>query len=83
MKQLMILGALMGFAIGIGFGLIQGASWSTVILRASIAMYIAGMLMRWWGQVWVKCLQNANHERASRRTTSVKMKSAAPASAKS
>ena len=68
MKLLVIFGGLMGFSIGFGFSLIQGASWPSVLLRASIATYVAGSLMRWWGNVWLQSLQQANQERATRRT---------------
>ncbi len=58
----------MGFSIGIGLGLIHGTTWPSVILRASIGAYLAGLLMRWWGQVWIKSLQQAHHERRAART---------------
>lgn len=63
MKLLMILGGLVGFVIGITFGIAQESPWPSVIWRASIGAYIAGMLMRWWGRVWVRGLQEAHHER--------------------
>ena len=63
MKLLMILGGLVGFVIGITFGIAQESPWPSVIWRASIGAYLAGMLMRWWGRVWVRGLQEAHHER--------------------
>jgi hypothetical protein len=63
MKLLMILGGLVGFVIGITFGIAQESPWPSVIWRASIGAYVAGMLMRWWGRVWVRGLQAAHHER--------------------
>ena len=79
MKLLMIIGGLMGFSIGVGLSLIHGNSWPSVILRASIATCIAGFLMRWWGQVWMKSLKQALIERA--RAAKPKPKSM-PATAK-
>ena len=63
MKLLMILGGLVGFVIGITFGIAQESPWPSVIWRASIGAYVAGMLMRWWGRVWVRGLQAAHDER--------------------
>ena len=70
MKLLMILGGLIGFLIGISFGLVQESSWPSVFWRASIAAYASGFLMRWWGKVWVQGLQAAYQER---RAAQVKM----------
>ena len=55
--------ATVGFAIGITFGIAYESPWPSVIWRASIGAYIAGMLMRWWGRVWVRGLQEAHHAR--------------------
>ena len=63
MKLLMILGGLIGFLIGISFGLVQESSWPSVFWRASIAAYASGFLMRWWGRVWVQGLLAAHQER--------------------
>ena len=62
MKLLMLLGGLLGFSIGIAFGMIQGSSWSSVLLRASVSAYLAGVLMRWWGRVWLRSLHQAHTE---------------------
>jgi uncharacterized membrane protein len=67
MKSLMLLGALVGFAIGARFSLIQGTSWPTLLVRATIAMYLAGMLARWWGNVWMRSLQQSWKEQAAQR----------------
>ncbi|MBI3416257.1 MAG: hypothetical protein HY043_13265 [Verrucomicrobia bacterium] len=63
MKLLMILGGLIGFLIGITFGLVQESSWPSIFWRASIAAYASGVLMRWWGRAWVQGLQAAHRER--------------------
>jgi hypothetical protein len=64
MKKFMITGGLAGFAIGIVFGLVQQSSWPSVIWRASVAALGAGLLMRWWGGIWCRSLQQAYQEHA-------------------
>ena len=59
MRPLMIIGGLLGFAIGLAFGLFQDAEWPTVIWRASVAAFACGILFRWWGNVWIQSLQDA------------------------
>ena len=61
----MILGGLIGFLIGICFGIAQGSAWPKVLWRASVAALLAGLLLRWWGQVWIKGLRQAQSERQS------------------
>ena len=59
----MILGGLIGFLIGLSFGIAQGSAWPAVIWRASVATFLAGVVLRWWGGVWTKSLQQAQRER--------------------
>ncbi len=61
----MILGGLIGFLIGISFGLAQGSAWPAVIWRASIATVLSGILLRWWARIWMQSLRNAQRERLS------------------
>jgi hypothetical protein len=63
MKVWMILGGLIGFLIGITFGLAQGSAWPAVLWRSAAAALIAGMLLRWWGRMWVRSLQQAQREK--------------------
>ena len=63
MKLLLLIGGLMGFLIGIGFGLIHEKSLPSALLHACVTMYVAGLLMRWWGRVWMKNLAQAHRER--------------------
>jgi hypothetical protein len=65
MKKVMIAGGLLGFLIGVTFGLVQGSSWPSILWRASVATAVAGMLMRWWGNFLVASLQAAHAERLS------------------
>jgi hypothetical protein len=63
MKKLMITGGLLGFVIGISFGLLQHSGWPSILWRASVAAFGSGVLMRWWGRIWVRSLQQAYQER--------------------
>ena len=59
MKKLMIMGGLLGFLIGIVFGLLQGVGWPALFWRASVGTFTAGMLLRWWGRLWIRSLQES------------------------
>lgn len=63
MKKLMIAGALVGFVIGVLFGLSQGSSWPDILWRSSIACFAASLLFRWWGRVWLQALRQARTEK--------------------
>ena len=60
MKKLMMMGGLIGFLIGIVFGFFQGVTWPALFLRASLTALASGLLLRWWGGVWVRSLQERN-----------------------
>lgn len=59
----MTLGGFIGFLIGIFFGLAQGSAWPAVIWRASVAMLLGGVVLRWWAGVWTRSLRDAHRER--------------------
>ena len=63
MKKLMIAGALIGFLTGILFGLSQGTSWPDILWRSSVACFVASLLFRWWGRVWLQALRQAQAEK--------------------
>jgi membrane associated rhomboid family serine protease len=63
MKLIMVFGGLIGFAIGVGFSWAQGSPWPSVVWRAAIAALLAGLLLRWWGRLWIQCLQQSHRER--------------------
>jgi hypothetical protein len=75
MKSLMILGALIGFSIGLLFGLADHGLWPAALWRASAAALIAGVMLRWWGRVWVKSLRDAAEQRAAAETANESSKS--------
>jgi hypothetical protein len=67
MKKLMLIGGMLGFVIGIIFGRLEAAEDSTVLWRSCVAALVAGLLMRWWGQVWVRSIQQAHVERLTKQ----------------
>jgi hypothetical protein len=63
MKLIMVLGGAMGFGIGAAFSLAQGSSWSELVWRSSFAALLGGILLRWWGRLWLTCLRDSLEER--------------------
>lgn len=63
MKKMMIMGGMVGFLIGLTFGLVQGVTWPVLFLRASVATLVSGILLRWWGRLWVSSLQDSYQQR--------------------
>jgi len=81
MKLLMILGGLLGFGIGVSFGLLQQSDWSSILWRSAVAAYVAGWLMQWWGRVWLQGLKEVGEERlaaARARAAEAERKSSKP-----
>ncbi len=58
MKALIILGGILGFLIGAGFGVAGSSPWPTAFWKAGAAALAAGILTRWWSRVW---MQNLRH----------------------
>lgn len=63
MQLLLLIGGLTGFAIGLGLGLVHEKSLPSALVHACVALYLGAVLMRWWGRVWIKALQDAHKER--------------------
>jgi hypothetical protein len=63
MRFLMALGAVIGFLTGVFFGLAAHSDGSAVFWRSSVAALAAGILMRWWGRMWVRSWKNALNEK--------------------
>ena len=63
MRLLMLLGGFIGFLIGVLMGAAQGSAWPGVLWRSSVAALLAGVVLRWWGKVWARSLQEAQRER--------------------
>jgi hypothetical protein len=65
MRLLMILGGLIGFLIGISLGAAQGASLPEILWRSSVAAFLAGVVLRWWGKVWMTSLKKELQDRSA------------------
>jgi hypothetical protein len=65
MKVIMLTGAFAGFAIGVACGWAQDCPASDILWRASVGTYVGGLLMRWWGRLWLKSLRQACRDRAA------------------
>ncbi|HEY2951759.1 MAG TPA: hypothetical protein VGK40_04200 [Verrucomicrobiae bacterium] len=65
MRLWMILGGQLGFLISLSIGVAQGSAWPNVIWRASVAAFAGGIILRWWGGIWMKSLRQAQHDRRS------------------
>lgn len=51
--------------MGLVLALSQQAEWPSVLWRASIAAYLSGLMMRWWGRMWVKSLKEVSLQRTA------------------
>ncbi|MGO8765225.1 MAG: hypothetical protein ACLQSR_08845 [Limisphaerales bacterium] len=67
MKALVVLGAIVGFLVGAGFGLAANSPWPSTLWRASAAAFAACFLTRWWGRIWVQGLRDSLEQRRARR----------------
>lgn len=63
MKTLLIMGGILGFAIGIGFSWAQESAWPASLWHGCACAYIAGVLMKCWGRAWRRNLEHVLHER--------------------
>jgi hypothetical protein len=63
MKLLMLIGAMLGFSLGLALGYAGRSDWPSTLWRASAAAAALGMLMRWWGRAWVRNLEASLAER--------------------
>jgi hypothetical protein len=61
MRLWMLLGGLIGFLTGLGLGIARENAWPTIIWRASATACLAGMVLRWWGGVWIRSLHDAQN----------------------
>jgi hypothetical protein len=63
--MLMLIGAMIGFCLGLALGFIGRAEWPTMLWRACAAAAGLGWLMLWWGRVWTHGLRaSLEHRRA-------------------
>jgi hypothetical protein len=62
MKLLVLIGGIAGFAIGLISGVAGQGSWPMSIWRACLATYVAALLARWWGRIWMQSLKQSYGE---------------------
>jgi len=60
----MLTGAILGFALGIALGIAARTEWPSMLWHAAVGALVVGVLMRWWGRVWVRQFQEALEQRA-------------------
>jgi hypothetical protein len=53
----------MGWGLGMGTSYLQGSAWPTCLWHGCVAAYLCALLMRWWGRVWRKSLEQSVQER--------------------
>ena len=70
MKALIVLGAIVGFLIGAGFGLAASSPWPAMLWRSCAAALVACLLTRWWGRIWMQGLRDSLEQRRVRRPVS-------------
>lgn len=59
MKALIILGAIVGFLTGAGFGLAGNSPWPYALWHACAAALAAGILTKWWSRIWIQSLRDS------------------------
>ncbi|MCS7091036.1 MAG: hypothetical protein RMN51_03465 [Verrucomicrobiota bacterium] len=57
MKALTILGAMIGLLTGIGFALAGRSPWPDAFWRGIASAFVGGLLLRWWGSLWLASWQ--------------------------
>ncbi|HTR42091.1 MAG TPA: hypothetical protein VMH87_10795 [Pseudomonadales bacterium] len=67
MKSFMILWAIIGLLIGIGFSLEDDCQWSTAFWRGCASALVAAILARWWSNVWLEGLRDSIRQRQYKR----------------
>jgi hypothetical protein len=79
MKAIMILGANIGFLLGLGTSILNDCSGATAIWHAGAAALAGGILGRWWGKVWFAELESAMQQRERERAEAEAKSSSAKA----
>jgi len=68
MKNLMILGGMIGF-VGSGIlGWMAREETLWILVKASLATCAGGLMLRWWGQLWLSSLKVAVQEEMDQET---------------
>lgn len=67
MKAMMILGANVGFVLGLGASVFGDCAWPVTLWHAGATALVGGLLGRWWGKVWLSELNSALEQRHRER----------------
>jgi hypothetical protein len=67
MKAIMILGANVGFVLGMGASILGDCSWPVALGHAGATALAGGILGRWWGKIWFAELHDALEQRRRER----------------
>ena len=59
MKSLLLIGALLGFGIGLALSLAQESPWPASLWHACLTAYLTSLLLGWWGRAWRANLETA------------------------
>lgn len=74
MKALTILGAMIGLVTGLGFALAARSPWPEAFWRGIAAAVVGGLLLRWWGGLWMagwqQTLRSREHAEKTARADS-------------
>lgn len=62
MRLMMIMGGMLGFGTAVALGVARENSWPSILWRAAVAAYLGGILLRWWGAVWLRSLQEVHYQ---------------------
>ncbi len=67
MKAIMILGANVGFVLGMSASIWGDCSWPVALGHAGATALVGGILGRWWGKIWFTELHDALEQRRRER----------------
>jgi hypothetical protein len=68
MKAMMILGAVIGFFLGVVSSISGDCTASTVFWHASVTALVGSLLARWWGRLWFINLADTLEQQRRLRT---------------
>jgi O-antigen/teichoic acid export membrane protein len=78
MKFLLLIGGVIGFAIGLTFSWLQENSLSSSVWHACLAAYLSAWLLFWWGKTWQKGFEQVMQEREAAQSGSGNSQTAHP-----
>lgn len=79
MKAIMILGANVGFVLGMGASILGDCSGPVALWHACAAAFVGGLLGRWWGKVLFAGLNDSLEQRRRERAAAAETKNPAKA----